>query len=248
MINKKYSSLLLITGIVASLALASSAFAQTNSSAASQGNRGFNGKGRIMMNRIPGVFGTVSAVNGTSITVASKIGPKANSTAIPTVYTVDASNAIVTKDNNSSSVSSIAVGDTVMVEGSVTGTSVVAKTIRDGIGTRAGSAMPNSKMIVQGNGEPVIAGNVTAVSGETVTITNKSNVTYTIDATNAKIQKGNATGTIASITVGDNVIAQGTINGTAMTASSIIDQVSAKKESKGFFGAIGSFFSRIFGF
>ena len=40
----------------------------------------------------------------------------------------------VTKNNTASSVASIAVGDTVMVQGTVSGTNVTATTIRDGIG------------------------------------------------------------------------------------------------------------------
>ena len=78
----------------------------------------------------PGVFGTVTAVNGNTITVQSR-GFGQNST--QTTYTVDASNATVTKNNAASSVGDIAVGDNIMVQGTVSGTSVTAKTIRDGI-------------------------------------------------------------------------------------------------------------------
>ena len=77
-----------------------------------------------------GVMGTVSAVNGTTLTVTSK-GFGKSPTA--TTYTVDASSATVTKSGTASSVSVIAVGDTVMVRGTVSGTSVTAKTIMDGM-------------------------------------------------------------------------------------------------------------------
>ncbi len=83
---------------------------------------GVRGKGN-------GVMGTVSAVNGTSLTVTNKAG---------TAYTVDASNAKVSKSVSGSApttitVSNIAIGDTVSVRGKLSGTSVVATQIFDGI-------------------------------------------------------------------------------------------------------------------
>ena len=42
--------------------------------------------------------------------------------------------------------------------------------------------------------------------------------------TNATVVKDNATSSISAIASGDNVIVQGTVNGTAVTASSVIDQ------------------------
>jgi len=201
-----------------------------------------------------GVAGTVSAINGTSLTVTSKGRPTGSSaTATPITYTVDASSSTVTKNGTASSLSSIAVGDTVMVQGTVSGTSVTAKTIRDGVS----QAQP----VIQGNGQPVVAGSVTALSGNTITITNKSNVTYTIDAINSKfVETGVTNPTISNIAVGDNVIVQGTVNGNSVTASSVIDQKAkvnngsnntAKNQSDfmgGIMGGIGSFFKHLFGF
>lgn len=70
-----------------------------------------------------GVIGTVSAVNGSTITVTGKDGAS---------YTVDASGSKVSKIVELA-VGDIKVGDTVGVMGSVTGTSVTAKHIMDGI-------------------------------------------------------------------------------------------------------------------
>ncbi len=195
-----------------------------------------------------GIGGTVSAVNGTSLTVTSKVGPNGGAA---TTYTVDASSATVTKSGAASSVSNIAVGDTVMVQGTVSGTSVAAKTIRDGV----------SQPVIQGNGQPVVAGSVTAISGSTITITNKSNVTYTVDTTNAKIVVGGVTDlTISNIAVGDNLTIQGAVNGNSVTASSVIDQkakaggdtTNSGDGAKGFMGGmmqgIGNFFKKLFGF
>jgi hypothetical protein len=113
---------------------------------------------------------------------------------------------------------------------------------------------------ITGNGQPVIGGTVSAVNGSSLTVTNKSNVTYTVDATNAAVVKGNATSSVAAIIVGDGVIVQGAVNGTTVTASSVIDQGSAPAQvvpgsgtpapthGGGLFGAIGGLFHRLFGF
>ncbi len=180
-------------------------------------------------NMRPAVFGTVSAVNGNMITVTSKLrfrrsGNNATTTAATTAtYTVDASKATVTKNGASSSVANITVGDMIMVQGTVSGTNVTATAIRDNVVQRDFQrTQPNP--IIQGNGQPIVSGSVTAINGNTITITNKSNVTYTIDASGATVQSGNSTSTLSSIVTGDNVIVQGAVNGTSVTASSIIVQ------------------------
>ena len=162
------------------------------------------------------------------------------------------------KGGVSSSVSSIAVGDTVMVQGTISGTNVTAKTIRDGIS--------QGQPAIQGNGQPVVAGSVTVINGNTITITNKSNVIYSIDATNAKfVVNGVASPTISNVAVGDNVVVQGTVNGSSVVASSVIDQKAktiannnanntgnSQKSNTGFMGGImggiSNFFKHLFGF
>lgn len=71
-----------------------------------------------------GVRGTVSAINGTILTVKSKNG---------TTYTVEASIAKIVKNAATSTieVTDIKVGDIVMIEGTVSGTTVSAKKIID---------------------------------------------------------------------------------------------------------------------
>jgi hypothetical protein len=128
-------------------------------------------------------------------------------------------------------------------------------------GQRGERASSTPTMGIQGNGQPIVGGNVTAINGTTLTITNKSNVTYTIDASSTIVQKrGSATSTLANITVGDNVLIQGTVNGNSVTASLITDQgtmapnINAQGDRGGrgpvrsFFGAIGGFFQHLFGF
>lgn len=256
---KKYVFAGLTLAILGTLTLVAPAFADTTG-ATMRGNRWGTMR--------PAVFGTVASVGGNTITVTSKqfVRPTTEGAA-PTqttvTYTVDASNAIVTKGNVASAVSAIAIGDTISVQGTVTGTNVVATTIRDGVmmgkGIGEGMGDGRGKMgsttppIIQGNGQPVIAGTISAISGNSLTITNKSNVTYTVDATNAKIVQGQNTITISGLTVGDSVVVQGTVNGTSVTASSVIDQKAQTTTTgatvhKGFFGGIGSFFAHLFGF
>ena len=132
-----------------------------------------------------------------------------------------------------------------------------------GSGIRPGSnksGTASSTVQVLGNGQPVVAGTISAISGNTLTLTTTSNVTYTIDATNAKILEGNSTVAIGSLAVGNKVLVQGTVSGTSVTASTVIDQsvpagasaggsaTVGKGQSRGFFSSIGQFFSHIFGF
>ncbi|HUC31086.1 MAG TPA: DUF5666 domain-containing protein [Candidatus Paceibacterota bacterium] len=281
-------------GIIASLAMVAPAFAQTSAgvSVGANAHGAFaGGHGGMRGGMAPGVFGTVSAVNGTTLTVTSKPRPvpmrmaSSTSAAAPAsiVYTVDASNATIYKGSATTTVSiaSVAVGDAVMVQGTVSGTNVAATVIRDGIGGMMGrpgmpvmggkgfghgaSSTPSTTPIIQGNGQPVVGGSVTAISGTTLTVTNPSNVTYTIDASSATIVKNGTSTAFSNIAVGDNVLVQGTVNGTSVTASSVIDQgvkgtnasstngSPAKPNGAGFgfggiFASIGGFFQHLFGF
>ncbi|MDB5203983.1 MAG: hypothetical protein JWP09_11 [Candidatus Taylorbacteria bacterium] len=218
---------------------------------------GQSGKGTMQR---PAVMGKIESISGNTLTVAARGFGKDTAT---TTYSVDATNATVFKSNATSTISSLVVGDNVMVQGTVTGTNVVAKTIRDGMGMmrkEGEGAMPEG---FSGNGQPVVAGSVTGVSGSTITISNTSNVTYTIDATNAKVMKGKDAGALSDVALGDHVVVQGTVNGNAITATTVIDQKAPAnnggdsngqrgqnggQEHPGFFGAIRGFFGKIFGF
>lgn len=228
----------------------------------------------------PGVFGTVTSINGDIITVSGRQGFGPNATAT-TTYTVDATNATVKKNNATSTVSAIAIGDAIFAQGTVTGTNVAAVTIRDGImmGMRgqggpgmngqggqywrghATSTPPVSPFI--GDGQPVIAGTISAINGTSLTVTTASNVIYTVDASNAKIVEGQNTVALSAIVVGNNVLVQGTVNGTSIAASTVVDQSapagapvggipnSGNGQPRGFFGGIGSLFksfAHLFGF
>lgn len=215
----------------------------------------------------PAIVGTVASVSGTTLMVTAKNWQRGTATTTSTTYTVNAANASVTKGSASSTVAAIAVGDSVVVRGTVSGTNITATTILDSMMRVRSGAMPGRKLgmgfassTITGNGQPVIGGTVTAVSGTTLTITNKSNVIYTVDATSATVSKrGVTSATVTNITIGDNVVIQGTVNSTAVIASSVVDQGTTPAMSTtttdtnpkphiGFMGAIGGFFSHLFGF
>jgi hypothetical protein len=294
--NNKYMQWALVTGMAASLVAAVPAFALTtqvgvglgvgvneNNSDGGKSVEMHNGANGGMMLNANGIWGTVSAVNGNSITVNVKGKMHDESNASATTYVVDASNATIYKGGVTSTVgiSSVAVGDNVMVTGTISGTSVVATNIRDGVMQKSGPVMmgegrghgtstassTHSMMtsLIKGNGEPIIAGNVTAVSGTTLTVTNASNITYTINGASATIVKKGTINTISSVSVGDSLVIQGVVNGTSVTAASIIDSgtksangsstnVSSTEGNGGFhfgfgiFGSIGGFFKHLFGF
>ncbi|MCX6723707.1 MAG: DUF5666 domain-containing protein [Candidatus Staskawiczbacteria bacterium] len=236
--TKKYISLLAIVAIALGLVAFAPVFAKSIP----------NNPGRVNYNRDPNIVGTVSVINGTTITMTGKAKKTNDVAGTATTYTVNASSAKVIKNGASSSISSIAVGDTIVVQGTVSGTNIVAKTIRDGAPQPA----------IKGNGQPVVAGKVTSISGSTITIANNSNVTYTIDASNAKFIVSGITGpTLSNIAVGDSVLVQGNVNGTSVVASSVIDQKAKvnntgtgnnKKSQPGFMGGIANFFKNLFGF
>ena len=82
----------------------------------------------------PAVFGTVASVSGNIITVTSThrmrptpttgSTPSTTTAPVTTTYTVDATNATITKNNVAGTISSIAVGDTIMAQGTLTGTNL----------------------------------------------------------------------------------------------------------------------------
>jgi hypothetical protein len=248
--------------VTAGLGTAPSAFAETGQVQGSvTPSVGVHARGALPMmfggmrgEKGHGVFGTVTAVNGSTLSVTNKQDGA--------VYTVTTANAKIDKNQNSITVSNIAVGDMVFVEGTVSGTTVAATAIHDGamvkgmgLGGKMGDKKNDESMsFPEGNGQPIVGGTVSAVSGSTITVTNKSNVSYTIDASVAKITKNGAAGAVSNISIGDTVLVQGTINGTSVSAASIVDQsvsqtpTGAKPAPKGFFGKIGNFFSHLFGF
>lgn len=213
----------------------------------------------------PAIVGTVSAVNGDTITVTARSWQRGTSAtqAPETTYTVNASGATVMKDGAAASTAAIATCDHVAVSGSVTGTTVAATSIRDGsfVGSRMHGAAraAAANPVITGNGDPIIGGTVSAVNGDTLTVTTKSGTAYTVAASSATVAKAGTASSLSSVATGDQVIVQGTVNGTSVTASSVLDQGAPRTATnananssapahRGFFGTVGGLFSRLFGF
>jgi hypothetical protein len=171
---KKYGYISVFLGLsLGLLVLATPAFAQTGNISGSEGSSGWShgmglGHGKGMGMRKPGVFGTVSAISGNTLTISSKqffglkLGAKPSTNT--SVYTVDASNATIMKNNSTSTISSVAVGDMIMAQGTINGTNVSATVIRDGMPMRdVGKNSENEKL--SGQNPPQILGNGQPVSG-----------------------------------------------------------------------------------
>jgi len=178
-----------------------------------------SGQGNIKnyLKHAPGVTGQVTAKNGMLLIITSKNN---------TVYTVDASSAKIFKNRNTIiTITDIQMGDTIMAQGTVTGTNVVATTIFDG--------KPLVGKKNRGN-YPGIMGVVSSVSGNTLSVTDKNNTVYTVNASNAKIMKGapQKTATIADIVNGDTVMIRGTVTGTTVNADTIYDGKVGQNKSK----------------
>lgn len=262
--TKKYISLALALATIGSLALIVPAFAVSNQQGEGNQNINVNVTTTIHDDKVnqgekdfekmmPAVIGKVSAVNGNILTVISKQGFNKTEATSTITFTVDATNAKLLRGNTIITLSNIAVGDNVIVQGTVTGTSVVATIIRDGkVGNGNENDNNQALLQIQGNGQPVVAGIISAINGSSLMITtnNSSSITYTIDAANAKIIQGKNTILLSGVKIGDSVIVQGTVNGTSVIASTIIDTnlITGQKVRLGFFGSIGQFFRRLFGF
>jgi CxxC motif-containing protein len=89
---------------------------------------------------------------------------------------------------------------------------------------------------------PGVIGTVVSINGSSLTISGKNNTTYTIDTTGAKIFKNrNTVITTADIKIGDVIMAQGTVNGTNVSATTVFDgkPIVGKKNQGNFSGVMG---------
>jgi hypothetical protein len=176
------------------------------------------GQGNVMFwhHDRPAVVGSVSAVNSNTLTVDGKDG---------TTYTVDVSSAKIHKTSEGSepvdaTVTDIKVGDMVAVQGTVSGTSVVATDVMDGMFFHVG--------IGGGRGMGTM-GTVSNVDGNTITLLSKDGTTYTVDASNAAVTKI-STIPVSDIKVGDEIGVHGEVSGNTVTAKHIMDGVPPKIE------------------
>lgn len=273
--NKKYLLILTLMSIALVAGSAQKASADEVGNMSEGGRHAIDGRRPMGGLRQSGVFGTVTALNGALITINTAVRP--NSTDTVKTFSIDATNAKFVRNGTDASLASIVIGDRIIAEGPVVGQNVTATIIRDGIGDRgqkmgwegatsSRSMMPRAINHEKGgtptarqplgNGQPVVGGVVSALNGMNLTVTNRGNVSYSVDATNAVIEKGGATTTVSGISLNDTVIVQGTVSDNTVAATLILDrgiQPSAprvtppvQKQSVGIWGNVKHFFGRFF--
>lgn len=230
--NKSRKALLVGGAAVVSLIFASPVLADTaTSSTPASHTTGTALKHRIVGTAVhkPMVSGTVTAITGNSITLLGKNG---------TTYTVDATNAKVIKNKVTITVSAIAVGDTLVVSGTTTGSSVVATGIRDGVVSsvkKTGTKPINAKAEMP-FGKNATFGTVASVSGSTFTLTKKSGtgtttVMVTTDTTTV-FKKNGQTDTLADVAAGQTVVVMGAKDTSGnVTATSVNVMVPHEKKT-----------------
>jgi hypothetical protein len=176
----------------------------------------------------PAAAGTVTAVSSNTITVTDKRTGGS--------YIVDASTATIQKFTPPAAgtkpttkpapvtivISQIQVGDNVTVQGTVNGANIVATKILDGTGAMGKGGFKGQGMMPQG-----AIGTVSAVSGNTITLTGKNGTTYTVNAGSATVKKV-VDSSVGSIAVGDTLMVNGTVSGNTVTAKNIVDGVIGK--------------------
>jgi hypothetical protein len=161
-----------------------------------------------------GVHGTVKSVSGSTITLTGKDG---------NTYAVDVSGASFRKFTEGNAVSEnladIVSGDEISVHGTVSGTSVKATEVIEGLpfgpglGRGFGGHMRNGVM-----------GKVTDVSGSNITVRGIDGKTYTVSAGQASVRRM-VSGTLSDVTVGDTISVMGSVDGQSVTAKTIMDDV-----------------------
>ncbi len=161
-------------------------------------------------------FGAVTAKTDNSLTILS---------ASNVSYTVNIATGaeIFINKIKQTNLSGFVVGDNVMVQGTLSGSTISAKRLV-AIHLPAGT----------------IAGKVTAATGTTLTVLGSDNKTYTVLTTDASVKAKGKDGTIA---VGDSVVIKGDLAGTTLTAQTVTEG----KVNTGFFSRFGLFFKNIFG-
>jgi hypothetical protein len=243
MTSKKYTKTALTAAVLGTLLGGGSVFAQTPAPTNTQPH----GKGEMKEMRqemkenrkevkeikqeikeLPTVAGTVIAINSSSLTISGATAPKM---ATSTFSVIATPSTTVLKNKATTTISKISVGDKVAVLGTLSGTTVTASSIMiDPSVQGIIKEMKNNDKkeilsLMQGANVPLVGGSISAVSGETFTMINKGGTSYTVNASEAKVAKGGqGTTTVSTLKVGDMVMVQGVVNGTAITANSIILQ------------------------
>ena len=204
-------NIVLVPALVGTMLLGGAVAGYAGLAAAQSTDTSVGGFARLMGDRAPHVGGEITALNGTSITIAGRDG---------TTYVVDASAATFMKDGAKAQLSSFAVGDNAHVLGTIDGTNVKADKVMGGM--KGGKGGPGR----HGRGHGVM-GTVSAVNGSTITVSSKDGTSYTVEAGSATVKRI-VDGALADVLVGDRIGVHGTVSGATVTAQQIMDDVPEK--------------------
>lgn len=153
---------------------------------------------------------TVTAKSGSTLTVSAKDGA---------VYTVNAANAEI----KGGTLADIAVGDSIVVKGTVASSTVAAQSIVE-LGTeRENDKKEERKENIIAKLGRVTVGTITSINGALVTINPfgpKATSTVTVDANTVIKARGEAT-TTAALSVGQQVLVVGTTTATSTAGDSV---------------------------
>jgi len=156
--------------------------------------------------RPPGVAGTITAIEGNTITVKTRDGQTAQVTVSDkTEYR---------KDRATATFADFKVGDMVFVRGEKTGDNAWQAAA---VGTRGRGGPPDLR---EGMGKQFIAGEVKSIEGTQLTVLRPDGVTQTIAVDeNTSFRKDGESITLADVKAGDHVFGRGEVkNGTFVPA------------------------------
>jgi hypothetical protein len=164
----------------------------------------------------PHVDGTITAIDGSTITITADQNHGGGT------FKIDTSNATFTKDGASSSIGDYKVVDRVWAGGSINGTDVSATAINN---SRGGKGMMGHGGMGKGHG---VVGTVESISGSTVTVKGIDSTTYTVETKDASVER-KVVGSLSDVKVGDQIGVHGTLSGTNVTATHIMDDISVNR-------------------
>ena len=173
-----------------------------------------------------GVFGTIKAIDGPSLTVTTNDG---------STETVTTTRATTTTRAVAAALSDVKIGDQVVVMG--TGTTTIAATSITDTGTNAATAAPagagqaGGSRANGGGGPPgggpfgaggeLIAGTVAQVGSGALTVTESSGTTVAVKTSSSTTVTTVETIDVADLAVGQSVIVRGTTSNGTVTATAI---------------------------
>jgi len=159
-----------------------------------------------------GVIGTVSALSASGFTLTTANG---------TVDTVNVSSTTVYKEHgvSSATLSNVVNGDTAIVVGTNTSSTIAAETVIIAMATQKGGHHDTAW-----SGATITAGAITTIGANTFTITTTTGASDTVNVSNTTVYREHGASGVSfnTLTTGQNVAVIGTVTTGTVTALAII--------------------------